>query len=62
MSSEAMNFVRSIISENIVAVFSKTYCPYCAKAKSALSQFPIKSIKIVELDNRNDGNDIQVCT
>ena len=31
-----MDVIKPLIEGNKVAVFSKTYCPYCTKAKSAL--------------------------
>jgi thiol-disulfide isomerase/thioredoxin len=41
--------VQSIIDENPVAVFSKSYCPYCRQAKELLSQSGAKFYAI-ELD------------
>jgi thiol-disulfide isomerase/thioredoxin len=41
--------VQSIIDENPVAVFSKSYCPYCRQAKELLSQSGAKFFAI-ELD------------
>ncbi len=35
----AKEFVDATLLANKVVVFSKSYCPYCSKAKSALSQF-----------------------
>lgn len=40
-------------------MFSKSYCPYCKKAKSVLAAFPLKSYKIIELDERQDGDAFQ---
>ena len=40
-------------------VFSKSYCPYCAKAKNALSNYQLKSYKVLELDERDDCDAIQ---
>ena len=40
-------------------MFSKSYCPYCKKAKRVLSQFPIKSYHVIELDERQDGDALQ---
>lgn len=34
---KALTFVRGKIADHKVVVFSKTYCPYCIKAKQALS-------------------------
>jgi hypothetical protein len=41
--------VQSIIDENAVAVFSKSYCPYCRQAKQLLSDKGAKFFA-VELD------------
>ncbi|KAJ3193488.1 hypothetical protein HK101_004733 [Irineochytrium annulatum] len=46
------------ISSNKVMVFSKSYCPYCRKAKSLLDSLKVPYLAY-ELDNRDDGNDIQ---
>ena len=38
-------------------MFSKSYCPYCIKAKKILTG--MVGFLTVELDQREDGNDIQ---
>jgi hypothetical protein len=38
-STASMEFVKSSVSSNKVVMFSKSYCPYCTKAKKALAQF-----------------------
>lgn len=50
--------VQSIIDENPVAVFSKSYCPYCTAAKRLLSESGAKFYAI-ELDQIDDGSEIQ---
>ncbi|PVH99783.1 putative glutaredoxin [Periconia macrospinosa] len=50
--------VQSIIDENPVAVFSKSYCPYCREAKKLLSDSGAKFYAI-ELDQVDDGSAIQ---
>ncbi|KAF2850017.1 glutaredoxin [Plenodomus tracheiphilus IPT5] len=50
--------VQSIIDENPVAVFSKSYCPYCRQAKQLLSESGAKFYAI-ELDQVDDGSAIQ---
>ncbi|KAL1600674.1 Glutaredoxin [Paraconiothyrium brasiliense] len=50
--------VQSIIDENPVAVFSKSYCPYCRAAKQLLSDSGAKFYAI-ELDQVDDGSAIQ---
>jgi glutaredoxin 3 len=55
----AQAYVDGIIKAHKVAVFSKTYCPYCVKAKNVLGKYKINDILIVELDNRDDADAIQ---
>jgi glutaredoxin 3 len=50
--------VQSIIDENPVAVFSKSYCPYCRATKQLLSEQGAKFYAI-ELDQVDDGSAIQ---
>ena len=40
-------------------MFSKSYCPYCKKAKSVLGALSPKSYKVIELDERQDGDAMQ---
>lgn len=54
----AAEFVAATVRDNPVVVFSKTYCPYCVKAKNALSSLGAK-FAVVELDIRDDGSAIQ---
>ena len=37
--ASAVKLVADTIAAHKVVVFSKTYCPYCVKAKRALGQF-----------------------
>lgn len=41
-----------------IAVFSKSYCPYCKATKSLLSSLDAKFYAI-ELDQESDGDEIQ---
>ncbi|TDZ33774.1 Glutaredoxin-C2 [Colletotrichum sidae] len=50
--------VQSIIDENSVVVFSKSYCPYCRQTKSTLEELGAE-FKVVELDQLPDGGEIQ---
>jgi glutaredoxin 3 len=45
----AKQFVDDAIKDNKVAVFSKTFCPYCTMAKSALNDTGAKYF-LAELD------------
>ena len=52
-------FVDQAIKSHKVVVFSKTYCPYCTKAKNVLGKYKLKDAKIIELDDRDDSDVIQ---
>jgi len=56
--SAAKTKAQNIIEENGVAVFSKSYCPYCKATKALLSDLGAKYYSI-ELDQVEDGVDIQ---
>ena len=49
-----MDFLKNLIAKNGVVVLSKTYCPYCTKAKKLLDAEHIL-YTVVELDTRADG-------
>eukprot|EP00884_Botryococcus_braunii_P018640 jgi/Botrbrau1/545/Bobra.0010s0020.1 len=58
--SDSKHLVEKAISDNPVFIFSKSYCPYCKKAKAALSELlPPGKIAALELDLRPDGDNIQ---
>lgn len=54
-------FVDQTVYRYKVTVFSKTFCPYCRRAKELLSSYPIKSneLEVIELEKRPDMNQIQ---
>ncbi|PQE32700.1 glutaredoxin protein [Rutstroemia sp. NJR-2017a WRK4] len=56
--SAAQTKAEDIINSNAVAVFSKSYCPYCKATKQLLSSMDAKFYAI-ELDQVDDGSDIQ---
>ncbi|KAL8868425.1 MAG: hypothetical protein Q9174_005002 [Haloplaca sp. 1 TL-2023] len=47
--SAAKTKAQSIIDENAVAVFSKSYCPYCRASKTLLSEMGAK-FYVIEMD------------
>ncbi|KAF8514279.1 thioredoxin-like protein [Gautieria morchelliformis] len=55
------DIVEDTIANNKVVVFSKSWCPYCKAAKATLRRFVKEDtdIKILELDQRDDGSAIQ---
>jgi len=54
-------FVDSIISTKKVAVFSKSHCPFCHKARDVLNSFKLKpgALEWIEIDKREDCEQIQ---
>ncbi|GFZ20853.1 Glutaredoxin-C4 like [Actinidia chinensis var. chinensis] len=57
-AAAAAAFVKKTVSSHSIVIFSKSYCPYCRKAKAVfkeLNQVP----HVVELDQRDDGWNIQ---
>ncbi|KAI0159997.1 putative glutaredoxin [Hypoxylon sp. FL1284] len=56
--AEAKTKAQGIIDENAVAVFSKSYCPYCAASKKLLNGLGAK-YKLVELNEVPDGSALQ---
>lgn len=57
-SSPVEDLIQSEIDSNKIMVFSKSYCPYCAATKSLFSSLGV-DFKVIELDQRPDGSDIQ---
>ena len=62
--ADVKELVRTKISGKKVMVFSKTYCPYCKKAKEVLrrhlgKEISNKDMEIWELDNEEKGHQIQ---
>jgi len=55
----ADEFVKLQVSSNKVVVFSKSYCPYCKKAKAAIKEAGLSEFYVIELDERDDGDAIQ---
>eukprot|EP00475_Leptophrys_vorax_P041910 TRINITY_DN79017_c0_g1_i1.p2 TRINITY_DN79017_c0_g1~~TRINITY_DN79017_c0_g1_i1.p2 ORF type:complete len:154 (-),score=14.56 TRINITY_DN79017_c0_g1_i1:191-586(-) len=51
-------FVQSTIKSHPIVIFSKSYCPYCRRAKATFQQLNV-SPHVIELDHRDDGHVIQ---
>ncbi|UZJ56394.1 hypothetical protein CBS101457_005714 [Exobasidium rhododendri] len=53
--------VEKLLAESRVTVFSKSYCPYCVRAKSVISSFdiPASKLAIMELDHETQGTEVQ---
>ncbi|ORZ00027.1 glutaredoxin-1 [Lobosporangium transversale] len=58
MESTLKAEIDNIINSHDVVMFSKSYCPYCAKAKALLAQHGVK-VFIMELDDVENGAAIQ---
>ncbi|KAF3332839.1 glutaredoxin-like protein [Carex littledalei] len=54
----ALEKAKQIASSSPVAVFSKSFCPYCNQVKKLLSSLGA-NFKAVELDHESDGSEIQ---
>ncbi|XP_062229455.1 glutaredoxin-C8-like [Phragmites australis] len=58
--SSPKSFVKSTVSAHDVVIFSKSYCPYCRRAKAVFKELHLKEEPyVVELDQREDGGEIQ---
>ncbi|TFK56832.1 glutaredoxin [Heliocybe sulcata] len=56
----AKDLVETTVNDSTIAIFSKSYCPYCKRAKTLItSKFPNVPTKIYELDEMSEGSDIQ---
>ncbi|CAF3636551.1 unnamed protein product [Adineta steineri] len=51
--------IQQLITDHQVIVFSKTFCPYCVKAKNVLNKYKLKDYKVIELDEIDNGNEYQ---
>eukprot|EP00271_Cylindrocystis_brebissonii_P014803 TRINITY_DN36368_c0_g1_i1.p1 TRINITY_DN36368_c0_g1~~TRINITY_DN36368_c0_g1_i1.p1 ORF type:complete len:125 (+),score=21.82 TRINITY_DN36368_c0_g1_i1:310-684(+) len=51
-------FVADQITQHPVVIFSKSYCPYCRRAKQVFSDLQVTPF-VIELDERDDGAKIQ---
>lgn len=59
---DAKKLVETTINSKPVVVFSKTYCPFCVKAKNLLVEdikVPADKIAILEIESRPDCSAIQ---
>ena len=53
-----MEKAKALIGAHDVMIFSKTYCPYCTRAKEAIQKLGVKA-EILELDVVADGDQVQ---
>ncbi|KAF6147266.1 hypothetical protein GIB67_013087 [Kingdonia uniflora] len=57
-ASTPTQFVKKAVSSHDIVIFSKSYCPYCQRAKAVFKELK-QTPHIVELDQRDDGSQIQ---
>eukprot|EP00288_Rhodomonas_lens_P002715 CAMPEP_0177727042 /NCGR_PEP_ID=MMETSP0484_2-20121128/20104_1 /TAXON_ID=354590 /ORGANISM="Rhodomonas lens, Strain RHODO" /LENGTH=166 /DNA_ID=CAMNT_0019239657 /DNA_START=29 /DNA_END=529 /DNA_ORIENTATION=- len=57
-ASSSLELAKTQIEGNKVMIFSKSFCPFCVKAKKTLDNLGVK-YEVMELDKRDDGADIQ---
>ena len=53
-----MKVVEDAIAQHKAVLFSKSYCPYCIKAKKLLDSAKVQYVTF-ELDKRGDGKQMQ---
>lgn len=57
----SMNIVQDLIKSHKVVVFSKSYCPYCTKAKNVLEKYnlPDGDYYVWEIENEPNCAELQ---
>lgn len=59
-NEDVKKVVDDILAEHKIVVFSKSYCPYCTKAKQALHKLiDAAKIFVLEIEDRPDMNSLQ---
>eukprot|EP00897_Mesotaenium_endlicherianum_P006027 jgi/Mesen1/5452/ME000273S04701 len=56
--ASSLSFVKKTIKDHPIVMFSKTFCPYCKRAKQTFAKLDVDPF-VVELDERGDGSAIQ---
>ena len=60
VSTAVKTNIDSFIKTNKIAVISKSWCPFCSKAKNALNTVVSPDqYQVLEIENHQDMNDIQ---
>ncbi|XP_076956374.1 glutaredoxin-C4-like [Bidens hawaiensis] len=57
-AASSVKFVKKTVSSHPIVIFSKSYCPYCKRAKGVFNDLNTKP-HVIELDEREDGSKIQ---
>jgi glutaredoxin 3 len=58
MDSPEGKLITSEIQSNCVVIFSKSWCSYCSASKQLCQKLGVDA-RVIELDKRQDGGDIQ---
>ena len=59
-NTAAEDFVDSTLKKHPVVMFSKSYCPYCTRAKQMLASLrPPVDVTVIELDRIEGGDRVQ---
>ncbi|KAI3801609.1 hypothetical protein L1987_29718 [Smallanthus sonchifolius] len=56
--ASSVDFVKKTVASHPIVIFSKSYCPYCKRAKGVFKELNQKPY-VIELDEREDGSKIQ---
>ncbi|XP_071950457.1 uncharacterized protein [Antedon mediterranea] len=59
MAASVKSLLTSMIKANRIMVFSKSTCPFCLMAKSALNDAGANNMTVLEIESRPDAGDIQ---
>ncbi|KAI7869751.1 Alg9-like mannosyltransferase family-domain-containing protein [Spinellus fusiger] len=57
--SPYQQWVRYRLQKHPVLIYSKSYCPYCKRAKQILDKYCPQKYHVIELDQREDGRALQ---
>ena len=60
MAALKLETVAKLIRNHNLVMFSKTFCPFCLKAKAMFKDVGVSEMKVVELDEDKDGDSVQV--
>nr|PVC52323.1 putative glutaredoxin [Theileria orientalis] len=53
------DWVTELVKKHKVVVFSKSYCPYCTRAKMALNSLNLDDVHVEELDSHPQMDQVQ---
>ncbi|XP_072171149.1 uncharacterized protein [Diadema setosum] len=59
MTATVRSLVQGLVQANRIMVFSKSYCPFCLKAKEVLQEVGVKNAEVLEIEERSDEQEIQ---